>query len=440
MTRQCNTVSNFTGIDSVKVTNMRLVQFIKAINYLPKRKNFSQEVDFYILTFIKLIYMNAKIFLSEKWLQKIKTILIFTPVGSIFLFGCASLDNTKQLPNELHNTLKIFAEKHQVCGVAIAVVKNRQVDSTESATGCMPALTVNSDSVFQVASLSKTVFAYAVLKMVDQGKLEIDAPVMKYLPHGYRHQFNPLKTDPSNWVSDARIHEITVRMVLNHTSGLPNWASGPLIFNSAPGEKWEYSGESFVLLQRAVEVITGQPLDQFMENQVFKPLAMNHSSYIWTEKMAQTMLPGTKANGTARTTLTLKKPVAAFTLHTTAADYGKFIAALLENKIMLKQITASPVTADSSLNLQWGLGWGIENTPNDLYIWHWGNNIGYRAFVIASVHTGDGLVMLTNSENGLELAKPLTDKILPDKHTLFDSSMLGHDMVNWLCTKLRVCL
>jgi len=52
-----------------------------------------------------------------------------------------------------------------------------------------------------------------------------------------------------------------------------------------------------------------------------------------------------------------------------------------------------------ALNLSWGLGWGIERTQDDLYLWHWGDNTGYRAFVIASVRTGDGFVMLTDSEH-----------------------------------------
>jgi CubicO group peptidase (beta-lactamase class C family) len=350
---------------------------------------------------------------------------------SILLCGCATSNPT---------TLKGLADKHHVCGVAIAVIKNRQLETIDSATGCSPALMVNSDSVFQAASLSKPVFAYAVLKLVAQGKMALDAPVMKYLPNGYRHRFDPLKTEPSELVTDARLQAITVRMVLNHTSGLPNWASGPLNFDSTPGTKWEYSGEGYVLLQRAVEAVSGQALDLFMEAQVFKPLAMNKSSYVWNERIAHNILPGTKANGAARTTMDLKSPVAAFSLYTTAADYGKFLVTVLNDEDVIKQLSASPVAVDPGLGLSWGLGWGIAHAQDDSHIWQWGNNTGYRAFAIASVRTGDGFVMLTNSENGLKLAAPVARRIMPGEHKLFESSMLGDDVANLVCNMLRVCL
>jgi CubicO group peptidase (beta-lactamase class C family) len=195
-----------------------------------------------------------------------------------------------------------------------------------------------------------------------------------------------------------------------------------------------------VLLQRAVEAITGEPLDRFMTAQVFKPLAMDHSDYVWNERIAQNLLPGTKANGAPRATKDLTKPIAAFSLYTSAADYGKFLVTVLNDDHLLKRLTASPVTVDPSLNLSWGLGWGIERTQDDLHIWHWGNNTGYRAFVIASVRTGDGFVMLTNSENGLKLAEPITQKVLPGEHKLFQSSMLDDGIINLFCNTLLLCL
>jgi|SRR5450830_153919 len=366
--------------------------------------------------------------------------LLLMPAVSVFLSGCASSGQIDLTSMTLDEKLKALATKHHVCAVAIAVVKNRKLDSMDSASGCQPTLNLKSDSVFQAASLSKPVFAYAVLKLVAQGKLELDAPVVKYLPQGYRHQFDPLKVEPSDLVTDPRIQAVTVRMALNHTSGLPNWASGSLSFDSAPGTKWSYSGEGYVLLQRAVEAVTGEPLDRFMASQVFKPLDMENSSFVRSERTAQNLLPGTKANGAPRKKMEFQNPIAAFTLTTTASDYGKFLVAVLSDAQVLEQITTSPVTVDSSLSINWGLGWGLERTQDDLYIWHWGNNPGYRAFVIASVRTGDGFVMLTNSENGLEFAEPITKTILPDEHKLFQLPMLGGDIINMLCNTLRLCL
>ncbi|MGC5271584.1 serine hydrolase, partial [Salmonella enterica] len=79
------------------------------------------------------------------------------------------------------------------------------------------------DSIFEAASLSKPVFAYAVLKLVQTGKMDLDAPVLQYLPEGYLHQAQPYReTSKTERVTDPRLQDITVRMALNHTSGLPN--------------------------------------------------------------------------------------------------------------------------------------------------------------------------------------------------------------------------
>jgi CubicO group peptidase (beta-lactamase class C family) len=105
----------------------------------------------------------------------------------------------------------------------------RSVDSKEA---------VDSGTVFNAASLSKCVFAYAVMKLVDSGKLSLDTPLYKYLEY----------PDLSH---DERYKKITARMTLSHTSGLPNWRNGPqLNFRYNPGERYSYSGEGFVLLSK----------------------------------------------------------------------------------------------------------------------------------------------------------------------------------------------
>ena len=365
--------------------------------------------------------------------------MALTAFTALWLSGCASSAQPDLSTAYAHATLISLAHRHHVCAVAIALIKDRKLDSIGSASGCLPGTRVQADSVFQAASLSKPVFAYAVLKLVAQGKMALDVPVMTYLPTGYRHRFDPMKAAPSELVSDPRLQAITVRMVLNHTSGLPNWAGGPLRFASAPGAEWHYSGEGYVLLQRAVEAVTGQPLDRFMRAQVFRPLAMNHSSYIWNEVLATKLLPGTKVNGKSRATSNLIQPIAAFSLYTTAEDYAKFLAAVLSDTDVLQQVVASPFAVDPRFDLSWGLGWGIEGGQEGPTIWQWGNNPGYRAFVIASVRSGDGFVMLTNSENGLALAEPMAQKVLKREHKLFRSSMLDGGPFNWLCNALHVC-
>lgn len=136
-----------------------------------------------------------------------------------------------------------------------------------------------------------------------------------------------------------------------------------------------------------------------------------------------------------------KVPVAAFTLYTSAKDYGLFLATLLNDERSLKQIIDSPIPVNPKLDLSWGLGWGLERKPDDVVIWHWGNNPGYRAFAMASTKSGDGSVMLTNSDVGLALAKPFGDQVLPDgPHKVFRFHLLREGLSKLLCETFDVCL
>lgn len=372
----------------------------------------------------------------------IKTLCFYISLFiTIVASGCAAFDSGDLKSISRHETLQLLATKHGVCSVAVAVIKDRKLDSVDTAVGCVPALTLNSNSVFQAASLSKPVFAYAVLKLVHEGKLDLDTPVIKYLPKGYQHQFQPyLSNSKTDLVTDPRLQKVTVRMALNHTSGLPNWAQGPLTFDYSPGEQWQYSGEGYALLQRVIEAVTNEKLDAFMDTQVFKPLNMKQSSFVWNNQFEKNLMPGTTKDGVPTMPWHFSTPVSAYSLYSSAEDYGKFLAAILSDERSMNQITNSPAKVNPKLNLFWGLGWGIEQQGNDSYIWQWGNNPGYRAFVIASARTGNGYVMLTNSEVGLTLAEPITQKVLPGTYNVFRSHILREGIDNLVCETLDICL
>lgn len=336
-----------------------------------------------------------------------------------------------------------LARQHTVCAAAVAVIRQRELQSVATASGCDPALQVGPDSVFQAASLSKPVFAYAVLKLVQQGRLALDAPVLQYLPQGYRHAFNPLHPElaaQSDEVTDPRLGVVTVRMLLQHTAGLPNWAAGPLRFEGTPGERWSYSGEGYVLLQRVVETVMQRPLDEVMQALVFRPLGMGLSSYRWTPRIGDHLLPGTKANGAPRKQVLMNQPVAAYSLYTTGDDYARFVIAWLRDPALQAMTAESPVDVDAGLNLAWGLGWGLETSADGTRFWQWGNNPGYRAFVLAVPASGDALVLLTNSDAGLKLVEPLVRSYLPGEYKVLRSSFLSAGVLDTLCEVFRVCL
>lgn len=348
---------------------------------------------------------------------------------------------TKPAKAEIAAQFQQLASKHQVCSAALVYIKGGQIQEPSFAKGCEDAVMPDASSIFQAASLGKPVFAYAVLGLAAQGKLALDEPLMQYLPQGYQHATRPGEINsPQELVTDPRLQKITARMVLQHMAGLPNWASGKLPFESEPGTRWQYSGEGFMLLQAVVESITSMGLEAWMQQQVFRPLGMLHSSYE-PPKEWQSLLIAGSIQGKALPLRPARKAVAAASLHSSITDYARFVQAVLKDANLQKQILNTPVMADQHSNVEWGLGWGLgytttaERAP---LLWHWGNNYGYRAFVTAAPATGDGMILLTNGDQGLKLAQALTANIIPGQLSLFQFPMLGLKS-GFLCQALGIC-
>ena len=140
--------------------------------------------------------------------------------------------------------LKALMREHAIPGLSMVIVENGEV-ALHLELGVKNSQTkdpVDEDTLFETASLSKPVFAYGVLKLVEKGLLDLDRPLVAYLPY----------PDIAN---DERGHFITARMVLAHATGFPNWRpkNEPLKMHFQPGERFSYSGEGFLFLQKVAE-------------------------------------------------------------------------------------------------------------------------------------------------------------------------------------------
>ena len=204
-------------------------------------------------------------------------------------------------------------------------------------------------------------------------------------------------------------------MVLNHTTGWPNWAQNPLQkawgtstlkTQFEPGTKWSYSGEGFVFLQLAIQSILKKDFQSIATERVFKPLAMKNSSFIWEERFTETATYGfnIKNEPTERGEFFL--PNAAFSLLTTATDYSLFIKALLKKQLSALLTNEVPTNAK---HLFWGLGVGIQKNELGKMVWHWGDNGDYKTFFMVNPEKEQIMVCFTNSINGLKLMKPLAN-------------------------------
>ena len=295
-----------------------------------------------------------------------------------------------------------------VPGVSLAIVRvgavllRRNYGVRDAGTG----VPIDDDTIFEAGSLSKPVFAYAVLKLVDAGVLKLDTPIVKYLPGDYS--------------DDPRLALITPRHVLSHTTGFPNWRDGrDLTMAFAPGEKFSYSGEGFVYLQKAVERVTGQTLGAVMKRLVFVPLQMNSSAYSWEDRFEGRKATGHDGLGAPQGISRPAEPLSAATLQTTTRDYARFLIAVLDGTGLKRKVREEmlrpqirldegcttncidrPSTGRLSSELAWGLGWGLQETADGLSIWHWGDNGNFHCDVVGYPRQRFGVVVFTNGMDG----------------------------------------
>ena len=329
--------------------------------------------------------------------------------------GQASFDDQRVLERHMRHS--------HIPHVALATFDRGAVHFVYGSSGASPLMP---DAVFEAASLSKPVFAAAVLWLVQKGQLDLDRPLTSYLPPSYLHSQNPFDpaaaTDP---FSDPRLQKVTARMVLSHTAGWPNWARRqPLFFQSEPGREWSYSGEGYVYLQKVIETITSEPLERFIKEAVLDSLGMTHSSFVWNPAMQANALDGHDAAGTASPISRYSRAVASSTLYTTVGDYARFVSALLASKPgsayrleQAKQVMVSP-----KVGLAWGLGVALE--PASGSVFHWGANPGFQSMFFVQPRTGRGVLFFTDSEHGLDLVDFAVDRYVAGRHPALRFPML----------------
>ena len=304
---------------------------------------------------------------------------------------------------------------------------------TSGITSRASADPVTAETVFQAASLSKPVVAHAALQLAGSGVLDLDRPLAQIIA--------PLIPD------DPRAALITARHVLSHRTGLPNWRREeyPLRSYFPPGARFSYSGEGFVYLQHAIERLTQEPLDALIRRLVFDPLGMRQSSFVWRPDFASRVADAHDAE-TVLDRFMPRQANAAYSLLTTAPDYGRFLAASLDGRLLTEAMARQWMTPEVLVPLRrtealesdrpeledgvaWGLGWGLEPQAGSFF--HWGANTGARAFAMGMPARRTALVLFANAEDGLRLLPPVLHSVLPARHPslswleLTSASMLG---------------
>ncbi len=271
--------------------------------------------------------------------------------------------------------------------------------------------TVDTETVFSAASLSKQVFAYAALKLAESGDFDLDRPLHKYLEY-------------EDLMHDDRYKLITARMILSHSSGLPNWRRGKLKLQFDPGKQFSYSGEGFVYLGKAIENHLPKEIEEVIQELVFDPLKMSNSSFIWQERFEANYAPPHDFLGTSIPKRKSQRHNLAASLQTTSEDYSKLILAMLNASDLkrgtIKEAFSAQVELSDWNGLSWGLGWGIQQTEKGKAVWQWGDNGTYKAFTMTYLNSKKGIVYLTNSQNGLRIVPEVVQYVFDDECPAFE--------------------
>lgn len=254
------------------------------------------------------------------------------------------------------------------------------------------------NTIFNVASLTKPVTAIVALKLVSLGKWDLDEPIYKYW------------TDP-DVADDPRSKKLTTRHVLSHQTGFPNWRysnkTNKLNFQFEPGTQYQYSGEGFEYLRKALENKFKKSLNELASELIFEPLKMTDTQYIWNDKIDETrMALGYDNKGKPYETVKNKTTNGADDLMTTVEDYGKFLVSVMNGvghseKVFEDMVTHQVATKNGK---HFGLGFEIYNFKNgDYALSHGGADNGVQTIVFIFPKTKKGLIIFTNVDDGYKV-------------------------------------
>lgn len=319
----------------------------------------------------------------------------------------------EELIRELEVGIPALMDKAGVPGLQIAVIRNGRI-LWHKGFGVKNTQTdgpVDGRTVFEAASLTKPFFAYLAMKMVAAGELDLDRPLVEYTPREYLEETYIRHSMELEGFNQEWFRRITARQVLSHSSGLPHGGPRrplPILFE--PGSRYRYSADGYMYLQRVIEHLKGRPLHEIMREELIEPLGMTDSSMVWQDRYEEQAAVGHDMfSGTSGSHRKRRSAHAAASLYTTACDYAKFVAAVLNEEGLSLDHTAEMLSPqiDVSQRVFWSLGFGLEDNDAGRAFWQWGDYGIFRNFICAFKDHGIGVVYLTNSFNGLSLGPEL---------------------------------
>ena len=258
--------------------------------------------------------------------------------------------------------------------------------------------TVDSNTLFEAASVTKPVFSFAVQRLAERGVIDLDKPLYLYLPY-------------PDIAYDDRYKLMTARHVLTHRTGFPNWrwmnADGKLNLKFTPGTSYNYSGEGFEYLKMVVEKITGKKVEQVLQEEVIQPIGLYHTFFSRNDSLRRMVANG-HFDGLPNYDDLPESPGMAYSMHTEAKIFTKFMLYLLEQKGLSAKTYEEMFSKHSDFNYDPGdekpkfpayMGESLEirETPFGKSFGHGGNNGDFKCTFGVYKDLKMGYVIFTNS-------------------------------------------
>ena len=340
--------------------------------------------------------------------------------GKWLLKEVLSFDHNEPSKIESKSTFEIEIEKllikEKVPTLGLGIIENGRLKQIQVFGNIAKDINASYNSIFKVASLTKPITALVTLKLISEGKLGLDEPLYKYWK----------EPDLKN---DKRTKKLTPRIILSHQSGFPNWRylteKKTLSFEFEPGKKFQYSGEGFEYLRKALEAKFGKKLEELANTLVFKPAKMNDTHFWWDKSMDEKRyVKNYDKDGKAFETVKYFKANAAANLLTTVEDYGNFLTYILNgadlSQSVYEEMTKNQVQLKD--NDYFGLGWEkLTGFSGDEYaLMHTGKDPGVNTLAIMFPKSKNGYVIFLNGDNAGKIFEELLTKYMFLGNELWD--------------------
>ena len=352
-----------------------------------------------------------------------------------------NLENVEFSAKEISNKIERLMTANQVKGLAVALIKNGEVQHISALGKRMVEknLPLEADTIIYGASLTKATFAYLVMQLLDEGLINLDASIATYLP-----QPLPEYDDYRDLAHEPRWKNLTLRILLNHTTGFANFRvfdqygdyskDGKLGIYFDPGSRYAYSGEGYQLAQFVLEEGLGLDVAKEMQTRIFDRFGMTNTSMTWQEKFLNNYSHNYTINGENIRHAVRNRANAAGSMDTTLADWSKFLAAvargeglnqasrqeMLKTQIRIHSVTQFPTlreaTTDRYENIQlgYGLGWGVFKSPFGKAFFKEGHDDGTANYALCIDPVATCILLMSNSVRAEGIFKELVDTLIGD--------------------------